>query len=240
MSIPPETKNNSTNLTRGIISRSIQVFIVLILIGLILFLSAGRWDWKMGWIYVGLNFFGLIINLIVVITKNPEVVAARAQPSKEDTKGWDKVWVMFSAPMTLMVMVVAGLDAGNHEWSIMPPWVQILGFGLFLISWFFSTWALVSNKHFETSVRIQKDRGHKTVSTGPYAIIRHPGYAAFILLYSSSSLILGSWWGLIPAGGLAVLFIIRTAREDQTLLEELADYPAYAKKVRYRLLPGVW
>ncbi len=142
--------------------------------------------------------------------------------------------------MTLMVMIVAGFDAGRHEWSTMPSWVQFLGFGLFLISWFFSTWALVSNKYFETSVRIQKDRGHKTVSTGPYAIIRHPGYAAFILLYSSSSLILGSWLGLIPASILAGLFVLRTAREDQTLLEELPDYPAYAKKVKYRLLPGVW
>jgi protein-S-isoprenylcysteine O-methyltransferase Ste14 len=137
-------------------------------------------------------------------------------------------------------MALAGLDAGRNGWSVMPSWVQILGIALFLIAWFFSTWSMVSNKFFEGTVRIQKDRGHKTVTSGPYAIIRHPGYAAFILLYFATSLLLGSWWGLIPAGIIAALFVLRTANEDRTLFEELPDYPAYTQQVRNRLLPGVW
>ncbi len=240
MSAPPETKNNSPNLTRGIINRVIQVVVGFILISTVLFLSAGRLDWRMGWVYCGLYIFGLIINLIIFLTKNPEIIAARAQGIKEDSKRWDKIGAAVYAPMPFILMAISGLDAGRNGWSVMPAWVQILGIALFLIAWFFSTWSMVSNKFFEGTVRIQKDRGHKTVTSGPYAIIRHPGYAAFILLYFATSLFLGSWWGLIPAGIIAALFVLRTAREDRTLFEELPDYPAYTQQVRYRLLTGVW
>ena len=99
---------------------------------------------------------------------------------------------------------------------------------------------MVSNKYFEGSVRIQEERGHETVTSGPYMIVRHPGYVAFSILYIATPLFLGSWWGLIPAGLMAMGFIYRTAREDRTLLEELSGYPAYAEQVRFRLLPGIW
>ena len=124
--------------------------------------------------------------------------------------------------------------------STVPAWVQALSITLFILAWLFSLWALVSNEYFETSVRIQEDRSHKTVTGGPYAIVRHPGYVGVILVYATTPPFLGSWWGLIPSAVLTLGFILRTAWEDRTLLEELPDYPAYARKVRYRLLPGVW
>ena len=225
---------------KAIIQRGVQVFIVTLLMGVFLFLAAGRLDWTVGWVYVGLNFFGLIVNMIFMVSKNPEVIAARAQPSKEDTEKWDRVFTAIFGPMPFVIMVVAGLDAGRYGWSFVPTWVQWLGAALFIIAWMLSSWAMVSNKYFEPSVRIQEDRGQQTVTTGPYAIVRHPGYVAFSILYLATSLFLGSWWGLVPAGLMAMGFVYRTAREDQTLLKELPDYPAYAQKVRYRLLPGIW
>jgi protein-S-isoprenylcysteine O-methyltransferase Ste14 len=89
-------------------------------------------------------------------------------------------------------------------------------------------------------VRIQEDRGHKAVTSGPYAIVRHPGYVGMILLFGITPTFLGSWWGLIPSGLMIAIFVFRTAMEDKTLHEELPDYRAYAEKVRYRLLPGIW
>jgi protein-S-isoprenylcysteine O-methyltransferase Ste14 len=89
-------------------------------------------------------------------------------------------------------------------------------------------------------VRIQSERGHTTVSTGPYRTVRHPGYAAWLLVLPGSALMLGSWWVLIPAGLTMLVLIVRTALEDRTLLAELPGYQEYAQQTRYRLLPGVW
>ena len=102
------------------------------------------------------------------------------------------------------------------------------------------TWAESVNKFFEPTVRIQTDRGHRVIDTGPYAIVRHPGYASGYLLFVGMPLALGSLWALIPAILSCLLLVVRTILEDQTLRNELAGYEEYAQRVRYRLIPGVW
>lgn len=99
---------------------------------------------------------------------------------------------------------------------------------------------MITNRYFETTVRIQKDRGHQVIATGPYKIVRHPGYVGIILSVLSFSLIIGSLFSLIPAGIIILLFIVRTLLEDKTLHDELDGYPEYSKQVKYRLLPGIW
>ena len=103
------------------------------------------------------------------------------------------------------------------------------------------TWSMLVNTHFEKTVRIQTDRNHKVIDTGPYRVVRHPGYlgliAGFIL---SAPLLLGSWWAFVPAVASTATLIVRTALEDRTLREELDGYEDYARRVRYRLVPGVW
>jgi protein-S-isoprenylcysteine O-methyltransferase Ste14 len=223
-----------------IILRVRKDFIGTSLVGISLFAAAGRLDWPMGWVYMGMNYLGLIVNLIVLVSKNPQVLAARAEITQEGTEKWDKVFTAAYGPMLLIIAGVCGLDAGRFGWSTVPAWVQALSIALFITAWLFSLWALVSNEYFETSVRIQEDRSHKTVTGGPYTIVRHPGYVGVVLVYAATPPFLGSWWGLIPSAVLMIGFILRTAWEDRTLLDELPDYPAYARKVRYRLLPGVW
>ena len=235
-----KSSNETKTMKQNIILRARKDIIGTTISGIVLFLAAGRLDWAIGWVYIGANYLGLIANFIFMVSKNPEAYAARAQITQEDTKGWDKVFTSLYGPLLLIIMAVSGLDAGRHHWSIVPAWLQILSIVLFILAWAFALWAMVSNKHFETSVRIQGDRGHKTVTSGPYAIVRHPGYAGILLVYAVTPLFLGSWWGLIPASMLTVGFILRTAAEDQALLEELPDYPAYAEQVRFRLVPGIW
>ena len=209
-------------------------------ISVVLLAAAGRLDWTIAWIYIAINFFGLVLNWALLAAKNPQVFAARADITREDTKPWDKTFNALYGPLLLLIMAVTGLDAGRYVWSVVPSWVQWLSIGLFIVGWGFSLWALVTNPHFETSVRIQEDRGHTTVTSGPYAIVRHPGYTGVALLYAVSPMFLGSWWGLIPSALLTAAFIFRTAKEDQTLSEELPGYREYTHKVRYRLLPGIW
>ena len=122
----------------------------------------------------------------------------------------------------------------------MPWWIVALGYLLFAAGYALSTWALAVNKFFEPSVRIQTDRGQKVIDTGPYRIVRHPGYAAGIPALVGIALALGSWWALIPVGISSALVILRTQWEDQTLQAELPGYKDYTRRVRCRLIPGVW
>jgi protein-S-isoprenylcysteine O-methyltransferase Ste14 len=225
---------------QDILQRVSKDFVGTLLVTITLFIAAGRLNWVMGWVYVGLNFLGLVVNVAVLTSRNPEMYAARAQVTREDTKTWDKIFTSVYGPLLLVIMAVSGLDAGRFGWSTVPIWVQMVSIAVFILAWMFALWAMVSNRHFETSVRIQTDRSHTTVTSGPYAIMRHPGYVGVILLYAATPPFLGSWWGLIASGVLAVAFLIRTAWEDKTLLEELPGYTEYAALTRYRLLPGVW
>ncbi len=241
MPTPSETQAKDTStMKKDILTRVGQVLIGALLIGVLLFLGAGRLDWTMGWVYIGLQFFGLLINAIILFVKSPDLIAARAKLVGEETPMYEKVFTAVYTVSLLSIMIVSGLDAGRFGWSSVPAWVTILGIALFIFGWFFSLWAMVVNKHFESTIRIQVDRGHKTISSGPYAIMRHPGYVGLILYFGASPMVLGSWWGLIPSGILVISFIIRTYFEDQTLLRDLPDYAGYAQKVRYRLLPGIW
>jgi protein-S-isoprenylcysteine O-methyltransferase Ste14 len=99
---------------------------------------------------------------------------------------------------------------------------------------------MATNPFLSTIVRIQDDRGHYVVTTGPYQYVRHPMYAMILLMWPGIALEMGSWWALIPAAVIVIVFVIRTALEDRTLRAELPGYVEYARRVRYRLIPGVW
>jgi protein-S-isoprenylcysteine O-methyltransferase Ste14 len=141
---------------------------------------------------------------------------------------------------TIAQPILAGLDAARFHGAPMPSWSVYPGVGLFLVSAAWITWVLVRNPHAESSVRIQTERDHSVVSSGPYRFVRHPMYVGLILLHVSIALVLGSMWTLILAGLFTILFFWRTALEDQTLRRELSGYEEYTQVTRYRLMPGIW
>jgi protein-S-isoprenylcysteine O-methyltransferase Ste14 len=169
---------------------------------------------------------------------NPELLIARSRIRW--AKRWDKIlgWIMIPAAMA--VIPVAALDDGRFHWLPVPQWVCGIGYVLFLLSMAVGTWVGAVNKFAEPAVRIQTERGHKVVDTGPYAIVRHPGYAAGLLLFPGIALALGSLWALVPVGLISLLLILRTQWEDQTLQAELPGYREYTARVRYKLIPGAW
>jgi protein-S-isoprenylcysteine O-methyltransferase Ste14 len=188
----------------------------------------------------GMVFLGtLVITGLYLCWVNPEVVVARIHFHK-GTKGWDRILLCFLLPAMCAVFLVAVLDNGRFHWFVVSWWVCGIGYVLFLVGMGLITWAAAVNKFFEKTVRIQTDRGHKVIDTGPYTIVRHPGYVGFMLFIVGSALGLGSVWVLVPGALASALLLLRTRWEDQMLQSELPGYKEYAQKVRYKLIPGVW
>jgi protein-S-isoprenylcysteine O-methyltransferase Ste14 len=216
--------------------------IFVLLLPAVLFIAAGRLNWVMGWVYVGLAIASTAASRIIVMFKNPELIAERAQYREgEGVKDWDRVLVALVALYgPLATLIVAGLDERFGWPPQLPLALQLVALAVVVLGYFMATWAMVVNKFFSAVVRIQKDRDHAVVTSGPYRFVRHPAYAGGIISYLATPVMLDALWALIPAGLIVVGVIVRTALEDRTLREELAGYAEYAQQTRYRLLPGIW
>jgi protein-S-isoprenylcysteine O-methyltransferase Ste14 len=205
-----------------------------------LFLPAGTWTWLRGWLFLVVLVTAETVITLYLRRVNPDVVAGRINRHK-GTKRWDRILLVIFLPTLMAIPILAALDDGRFHWSHLPWWGCVLGYALLIIGMVGVTWAQSVNKFFEPTVRIQTDRGHKVIDTGPYAIIRHPGYVSAYLLFVGMPLALGSWWTALIAAILMVpMLVLKTLWEDQTLQDELVGYREYAQRVRYRLIPGVW
>ena len=204
----------------------------------VLFLSVGRWDWAMGWAFVIATTLWVGATALVVIPRNPELLAERLGPRK-GAKTWDAVIMSIIGPALIACYIVAGLDV-RYGWTRISLPLQIIALIIVVLGYALIVWATAANPFFSLIVRIQQERGHTVAAGGPYRFVRHPAYVGGIAIYLATPVMLGSLWALIPGGLTAVPMIVRTVLEDKTLLNELDGYKAYAVHVRYRLLPGVW
>jgi protein-S-isoprenylcysteine O-methyltransferase Ste14 len=204
-----------------------------------MFGPAGTWDWPRGWMFVWVYLGLMLVAGVWLWLVNPEIFAARRKIQK-GTKAWDRVLTVLILATFAAILPVSALDDARFHWLPQPDWVVWLGHVLFAIGFVGFAWAVSVNRNFEATVRIQTDRGHQVITTGPYSVVRHPGYAFAILMVIGMPLALGSLYGLIPSGILLVLVLVRTLGEDATLKAELPGYAEYASKVRYRWLPGVF
>jgi protein-S-isoprenylcysteine O-methyltransferase Ste14 len=220
----------------------IRLVVVYLSIPLVLLLCGGDFGWRQAWIYSLLIVATGIGGRIWAERRHPGLMAERQNAEKfQDAKAWDKVLApLMALSLSFPLVIVAGLDH-RFVWSpVFPLWLIVLGFILTSLGYAFGVWAFVENRFFSSVVRIQTDRGHVVCDSGPYRIVRHPGYAGNILPLLGIVLALGSLWTLIPAAVALVIAVIRTALEDKTLQEELPGYRDYARRVNYRLIPGIY
>jgi len=221
-----------------------QIVVSTVMMGVMMgvfFASAGRRDLPRAWLFFGAAFVYFAASTLAVYRFNPELLVVRLTVRREGSKGWDEL-LMRAANLTgmLLMPVVAGFDVGRYGWSSLGIVYAVPGFVLFVLGAVLITWAMSVNRFFESTVRIQEDRGHVVVSTGPYGLVRHPGYLAGIVWMSSVPLILGSLYAFVPLMLYGVMMVLRTHLEDRTLREELPGYSEYADRVRFRLIPWVW
>jgi len=204
-----------------------------------LFFHTGGWDWWQGWAFVGLLTAGQTANALLIRRRDPELLRRRAEFG-EGTKAWDRAVLGLFGLTLLAELTVATLDAA-HGWAPLPWWTWPLGAAVYLAGIGFTTWAMWVNTHFEKTVRIQTDRGHQVCDRGPYRLVRHPGYVGAALGFPvAAPLLLGSGWAFVGAVVCVATLVLRTALEDRTLRAELDGYEAFARRTRWRLLPGVW
>ncbi len=227
---------------KSVLSKIIRGALFFFGLPLLMFLLAGTGRWWQAWVYLGISYGASIISRVVIAIIHPDLVQERGSyAEKKDVKPWDR-WLM---PLVALAMptayyITAGLDK-RFNWSdAIPMWLYLAALMLTLAGFGFSSWALAVNRFFSAVVRIQTDRGHKVIDSGPYAIVRHPGYAGGILVALMFPIMLGSWWAYVPVGIMTGFTILRTALEDKTLINELPGYAAYTQKTRFRLLPGIW
>ena len=220
----------------------ISVVVVYLSIPLVLLVCGGDFGWWQAW-----GYFLLIIaagpgGRIWAERRHPGLLAERQNMEKaQSAKAWDKILApLMALSVSFPMVIVAGLDH-RFGWSpVFPLWLIVLGFLLISLGYALAAWALIENRFFSSVVRIQVDRGHVVCDSGPYRIVRHPGYAGNMLALPGMVLALSSMWTLIPAAVALIITVIRTALEDQALQDELPGYPDYARRVRYRLIPRIY
>jgi protein-S-isoprenylcysteine O-methyltransferase Ste14 len=227
-------KSRNRLAVRGVAS----TILILVVMDLVLFLSAGTLAWPAAWIFTGLYGAFLIAFSLHTSFNDPGLLQERGRKA-ENVKAWDLTIARFYNLLLFAQLIVCGLDT-RFGWSSMPLWLQGVGLlGIVLSA--AQMWQVVKENTFLSRyARIQDDRGHRVITTGPYERVRHPMYAASLYLFPCIALMLGSFYGLIPGLAITVQYVIRTRLEDQMLLEELPGYREYAQKTRFRLVPGVW
>jgi protein-S-isoprenylcysteine O-methyltransferase Ste14 len=218
-----------------------RLFVTTVLFGVIpaalIFGVAGRWDMWNVWAYLGILFVSFSFQALAHYRKNPDLLKESLKPA---APGRDNPLRLAVNVMYILHWSIAGLDQRFHWSDIVPPAGVMAGLVIFAIGWGLLTWLASVNPFFSPEVRIQADRGQRVISEGPYAIVRHPGYASILLGVIACGLALNSLLAIIPAVIYLAVTVRVTAIEDQMLRDELAGYTDYAAKVRYRLIPGVW
>jgi protein-S-isoprenylcysteine O-methyltransferase Ste14 len=207
-------------------------------LGVVFFATAGRLDWPMGWAYLGIL---AAVTAAIVARGDHDMLRLRAGRER-GVKRWDPFLAGGSALLFWAGSnLVAALDYGRFQWSPpLPLPIRLAALLAFAAGGSFAAWAMVANKFFAKFVEIQKERGHAVIAHGPYAYVRHPGYAGTVVAFFALPVALGSLWALLPAVVGLTLLVVRTFLEDRTLQRELEGYSQYAKRTRYRLFPGVW
>jgi protein-S-isoprenylcysteine O-methyltransferase Ste14 len=205
-------------------------------------LLAGTWRWIEGWIF-GLWFSAMVLaNFVYLYLYDPELLAERTKaPGSDNQKGWDKLVLIASLLLAMLWLILMPLDAKRFGWSpIFPIWLKVLGGVMLIPALFFIFRATVENTFLSTMVRIQSERKQRVISTGVYGFVRHPLYLGCLLMLAGAPLLLGSVSGLV-IGLIAIIMLLgRTLGEEAMLATELEGYTDYQKKVRYRLIPGLW
>ena len=221
------------------LSRIVTGMLGLFVFTLLWFGIAGRVTWWQGWAFL-FTFITYVSILVWRLSKlNPELVRERNRPAA-NAEAWDRMVMGIYGVILVVLLIVSALDGGRYVWSAVPLGVQMIGWIFLTVAGVLVWHVMMTNAYLSSWARIQEDRGQVVIQEGMYRRIRHPMYLGIIIGFVGIPLVLSSWWAMIPSIVIVGLFVYRTYREDQMLIDGLAGYSEYIEKVRYRLLPRIW
>lgn len=215
-----------------------RLMAALLVVGAIVFFSAGRLGWVPGWTMLGVLFICVFVNLVVLGFLNPGILVERMQ--HKHAAGWDKALMVTGVVLWLAALAVAGFQERQSWGPALPRWTMVVGVAAMIVGNVFFVWAAAVNRFFTRWVAVGKEVGHETVCEGPYRLMRHPGYLGWILISLGIPAALASAWAWVPMVCVCLLIIVRTAIEDGLLQQDLPGYKEYCVKTPYRLVPKVW
>lgn len=219
----------------------LRLILVIFVFPMIPMIISGVWDWWEAWAYVILSALGFIVSRALAARRHPDILDERARSMElQGAKSWDRILAPLMAFGSLFILILAGLDKSFGWTAPFTLNAKLAALLVIALGYALGSWAMIENKFFSGVVRIQEDRGHRVVTTGPYRFIRHPGYAGVLWFYLAMPILFDSLWAFIPAVFLLGILVLRTSLEDRTLQAELPGYAEYAQRTRYRLLPGIW
>ncbi len=218
-----------------------QLLIVIVLIPFLPLLISWRWNWWEAWAYAAVSIVGFIGSRVLVARRNPDLLSERARMlDHENAEPWDRYLAPIVGVGSGVIPLIAGLEALWTPGPVYGPAIKLTALMVLVAGYALGSYALLENRFFSGMVRIQTDRGHRVVSTGPYGWIRHPGYTGALLAFTAVPFLLDGRWAVLAVIGLGVALVIRTHLEDRTLQAGLPGYTDYARRVRFRLVPGIW
>ncbi len=219
----------------------LQLVVFILVVPFFPLLLSGRWNWWEAWFYALVYILTFVISRALAARRSPDILKERGKfMDHADTQPWDKILAPLVGLGGGLLPLAVGLEARFGSQPAFSLGLKLSAITLFLAGMIWASAALIENSFFSGTVRLQKERGQKVINSGPYAVMRHPGYSGALLTYLSTPILLESWWAFLPAVFLLVVLVLRTFLEDRFLQENLPGYKEYAARVRYRLLPGVW
>jgi protein-S-isoprenylcysteine O-methyltransferase Ste14 len=213
----------------------LRVGLALPIFALVILLPAWKWGYWQGWLYLLILYIPMFFVLYYLLKNDPALLQRRMRMREKESV--QRRIIVLSLVYFLVAFTLPGFDV-RFGWSNVPSWVSLVADVLVLTGYMIFVWVLTINSYLSRVVEVEA--GQKVVSSGPYAIVRHPMYAGISLMYIASPVALGSFWALIPALFIVPILVARLLNEEQVLLRDLPGYSEYTRKVRYRLLPGVW
>lgn len=206
-----------------------------LLLATMLFLPAGTLRFWQAWVFLAILLLPMLLTVLHFLRRSPEVLQRRMNWKEKEPA--QKSILFWAYPFFLAVFLLPGLDR-RFGWSAVPAWLVLAADAFVLASYLGFVRVMRENRFLSRTIEV--DRRQEVVRTGPYAIVRHPMYAAIVPLYLASPLALGSYWALVPAAAIPVVLVARIRNEEQVLCRELPGYDEYRQQVRFRLIPGVW
>jgi protein-S-isoprenylcysteine O-methyltransferase Ste14 len=219
----------------------VAAFILIVAMPISPVLITQRWGWWQAWTFAGLTVFGYFLSRLLANRKHPGLLDERAKFFEhDDTEAFDKILSPIVGFAPALVPVCAGFEVRFVGELSKPLVIDVVALLAFVGGYAFGSWAMIENRFFSGTVRIQTERGHVVVDTGPYRIVRHPGYSGALFVFVATPVLFGTPWTALLTAALCVALIVRTALEDRALRQKLRGYEDYAARTRFRLVPGLW